>query len=101
MEDKFVIIINKDGNKVICSPVIQGELYGYELREDEQIIEVDYAIANAMNKPRWNFDNLEWEETEPKETNKIDTCSKPTIEEQVLATQKMLLSLQEQIIDMA
>ena len=30
----------------------------------------------------------------------IDICPGPTVEEQLLATQKMVLSLQEQIIDM-
>lgn len=40
-------------------------------------------------------------EKELKRREQIDICPTPTIEEQLLATQKMLLSLQEQIIDMA
>ncbi len=34
------------------------------------------------------------------EEKQIDNCTGPTVEEQLLATQKMVLSLQEQIIDM-
>ncbi len=43
-----------------------------------------------------NFDLIDGEYV-PKQ---IDNCSGPTMEEQLLATQKMVLSLQEQIIDM-
>lgn len=58
-------------------------------------------------KAKWDFELQDWiegataEEIQEWKDNKIDICPTPTIEEQLLATQKMVLSLQEQIIDMA
>lgn len=59
-------------------------------------------LPNGFYKPKW--DGEKWTEgatqEEIDEINKIDICPGPTVEEQLLATQKMVLSLQEQIIDM-
>lgn len=54
-------------------------VHEYELKEGEQLIERDWHIANSMNKPRWNFDEEKWEETEPIEPPQIDICPEDPI----------------------
>lgn len=91
MEDKFVIVINDDGYKVVCAPIINGNIYGHELKDGEQIIETDWAIANAMNKPKW--DGTEWIDEEPPE--QIDICPPgPTDKERItqLESEKKILA---------
>lgn len=60
----FGIVINKDGCKVEFVCLNQDKIpQFYELKEDEKIIETDWAIANSMNKPKW--DGEKWIDTEP------------------------------------
>lgn len=58
------IVIEKDGFKVdsVALDVNKNPLF-YELGEGESIIEQDWALANSMNKPKW--DGKKWIETEP------------------------------------
>ena len=99
----FAIVINKSGYKVEFIVLNKDKKpQFYTLKESEKVIEKDWQIANSMNKPKWNFDTLEWEETEPKDDEQIDNCSPiPTNEElnnQLVETQKLCLSLQKQIL---
>ncbi|QEH68229.1 hypothetical protein [Cellulosilyticum sp. WCF-2] len=93
----FGIIINEQGYKTAFVCIDENDnILHYTLKENEQLIKNDWQIANAMGKPKWT--GTEWVDEEP--PKQIDNCTGPTVEEQLLATQKMVLSLQEQIIDM-
>lgn len=81
-----------------------GFYIGDSLVKDPELM-ITTPITTGFIKPKWN--GTEWtegateEEIEAwKQANKIDICNEPTLQEQLLATQKMVLNLQEQIIDM-
>ena len=63
-----------------------------------EVIETD--LGKFTNNSLLGLTAQEVYEKEKKRLEQIDICPGPTVEEQLLATQKMVLSLQEQIIDM-
>lgn len=96
----FGIVINEQGYKVafVCVDEYDNALY-YVLKENEQLIKYDWQIANAMGKPKWN--GTAWEDEEPPEQIDICPTPPPTNEElnnQLIETQKLCLSLQKQIL---
>ncbi|WP_410495007.1 hypothetical protein QTL86_12715 [Cellulosilyticum sp. ST5] len=76
----FGIVINDQGYKVafVCVDEHNNVLH-YALKENEQLIKNDWAIANVMGKPHWT--GTEWEDEEPPE--QIDICPPKTTEQQV------------------
>ena len=75
----FGIVIDKQGFKVEFVVLNQDKTpQYYELKDGETIIEIDWQIANSMNKPQWNgeawveTETLPPQEIEPQEPSKIE-----------------------------
>lgn len=100
----FGIVINKDGYKVEFVVLDKDKTpQFYELKEDEQIIEKDWAIANSMNKPKWNFEKEIWEETEPKEVenevvDKTKICTTQQLQEKVANLEDTLIAISNTLV---
>lgn len=87
------VITNKNGVVVSWQEILNKELsYQGVIVESD----LDLALIEIVGNYKLVGSTL----VELTEEEKIDNCTGPTVEEQLLATQKMVLSLQEQIIDM-
>lgn len=70
----------------------------YTLKDGEQLI--DTLPPTSMVKPKWNFNNLEWQETATAEEIAEAEKNKPLIvEPQPTAEQLAILDLTEQTVD--
>lgn len=96
----FGIVINKEGFKVAFVVLNEDKTpQYYDLQDGEQIIETDWAIANSMNKPKW--DGSKWIDTDllpPVEPPIKDVDKTDILEQQLINTQMLCIGLQKQII---
>lgn len=90
----FAIVIDDQGYKVEFVVLNEDKtVQFYTLKENENIIEKDWQIANSMNKPKWNFETEIWEETEPKDDEQVDICPTPTHDERLTSQEEYSLDL--------
>lgn len=100
----FGIVIDEQGYKVEFVALNEDKTpQFYELQDGETIIDKDWAIANGMNKPQWQFDTGEWIDTDPlppieeipQQPNEMEVLEKKVAE---LEEEKELLNKENKLL---